>query len=137
MQVRRGDPRELVPGWAHAVVAEDWAEGMGASLRAGLDAVASATLADAVLVTLVDLPSASPEAERRVLAAVDGTASLARAVDDGRPAHPVLIGRDHWAALAATLVGDAGARGYLRANGAVEVDITGLGGADDIDVPAT
>ena len=55
----------------------------------------------------------------------------------GRPAHPVLIGRDHWAALAATLVGDAGARGYLRANGAVEVDITGLGGADDIDVPAT
>ena len=37
------------------VVAHDWAEGMGASLRTGLAAV-SATDAQAVVVTLVDLP---------------------------------------------------------------------------------
>ena len=94
-----GDPRESVPAWAEVAVAEDWADGQSASLLAGLAAVAE-TEVDAVLITLVDLPGASPEAERRVLGALAGTASLARAVDSGRPAHPVLIGRDHWRRLA-------------------------------------
>lgn len=116
------------------VVAERWREGQSASLRAGLEAAAG-TDVEAVLVTLVDLPGASGEAERRLLGVFDGAASLARAVDGGRPAHPVLIGRDHWAALAASLSGDRGARDYLRAHGAVDVDITGLGGADDVDSP--
>jgi CTP:molybdopterin cytidylyltransferase MocA len=39
------------------VVAEDWAEGMGASLRAGLVAVGDP---DAVLVSLVDRPTSAP-----------------------------------------------------------------------------
>lgn len=116
------------------VVAEDWAEGVSASLRAGL-AAAQQTTADAVLVTLVDLPSLQVEAVTRLLAHATGPDALARAVDAGRPAHPVLIGRNHWAPLAAALTGDAGARAYLRTNDAVPVDVTGLGGADDVDHP--
>jgi CTP:molybdopterin cytidylyltransferase MocA len=116
------------------VVARDWAEGMSASLRAGLTAAAE-TEADAVLVTLVDLPHLAVEAATRVLALATGPDALARAVDDGRPAHPVLIGRAHWAPLVASLGGDRGAREYLRANGAVLVDVTGLGGGDDVDHP--
>src|SRR3954447_5096980 len=43
---------------AHVVVADDWAEGLGASLRRGLRALAAedAPHAAAALVTLVDLP---------------------------------------------------------------------------------
>src|SRR5215217_5375229 len=42
-------------GRSRLVLAEDWAEGMGASLRAGLtDAAGAAEEADAVVVTLVD-----------------------------------------------------------------------------------
>ena len=126
---------DAVPGWARMIVADDWAAGQSASLRAGLEAVAL-TDAAAVLITLVDLPDASVEAERRVLGAFDGTASLARAVDDGRPAHPVLIGRDHWGPLADSLRGDRGARDYLRTTGARPIDVTGLGGADDVDLAA-
>lgn len=135
-------PRSLLPG-SHeggngesrrVVIAGDWAQGVSASLRAGLVAAAE-TDADAVLVTLVDLPSLQVEAVTRVLAHATGPDALARAVDGGRPAHPVLIGRHHWASLATTLAGDAGARAYLRANDAVPVDVTGLGGADDVDHP--
>ena len=50
----------------------DWDEGMGASLRAGLTALARSShegegCVDAVLVTLVDLPDLSPEVVARVL----------------------------------------------------------------------
>lgn len=126
------DPRSLVPDGAQVVVAEDWAEGMSASLRRGL-AAATETDATAVLVTLVDLPHLLPEALHRVTAAASGPAALARAVDGGHPGHPVLIGRDHWPALAASLAGDTGARAYLTAAGAVLVDCTGLGSGRDVD----
>ena len=77
-------------GRSRLVVAEDWAEGMGASLRAGLaDADRDA---DAVVVTLVDLPDVTAEVVRRVVAAATGPAGLARAAYDGKPGHPVLLG---------------------------------------------
>ncbi len=41
---------------------------------------------------------------------------LAAAIYEGRRGHPVLIGRAHWDALRPTLVGDVGARTYLRAH---------------------
>ncbi|WP_461049378.1 nucleotidyltransferase family protein [Terrabacter koreensis] len=54
------------------VTCPDWDEGMGASLRAGLTALARSThegegCVDAVLVTLVDLPDLTPEVVARVL----------------------------------------------------------------------
>ena len=77
------------------VVAEDWAAGMSASLRAGLSSV-DGSGASAALVSLVDLPDVTAEVVRRVVAAAAGADHLARATYDGRPGHPVLIGRDHW-----------------------------------------
>jgi CTP:molybdopterin cytidylyltransferase MocA len=120
----------LVPPEATTVIARDWAEGQSASLRAGLEACGTAV---AAVITLVDLPDLNPLAVRRVLGA-PGSADLRRATYAGRPGHPVLIGRDHWDALLADLIGDAGAGRYLAGHGVVEVDCTDLGGGQDIDV---
>ncbi|WP_405959974.1 NTP transferase domain-containing protein [Streptomyces sp. NBC_00024] len=93
----------------------DWAEGMGSSLRAGLESL-TGTDADAALVSLVDQPGIGPEAVARVLAACEPGGALAAAAYDGRRGHPVLLGAAHWAAVAATATGDRGARAYLKAH---------------------
>ncbi|MDF3143388.1 MULTISPECIES: nucleotidyltransferase family protein [unclassified Streptomyces] len=91
----------------------DWAEGMGSSLRAGLDSLAG-TGARAALVSLVDQPGIGQEAVARVLAAYEDETSLASAAYDGVRGHPVLFGAAHWAGIAATATGDRGARAYLK-----------------------
>ena len=68
-----------------------------ASLRAGLGALAGR--ADAAVVTLVDLPDVRADVVRRVSTAAPARATLARATYEGRPGHPVLLGRDHWAGV--------------------------------------
>ncbi|WP_262848341.1 nucleotidyltransferase family protein [Mumia quercus] len=125
---------------ASFVVAEEWASGMGASLRAGLQALAAdAPDVDAALIMLVDLPDVGPEVVRRLVAYTAGVddpgAVLARATFDGRPGHPVLIGRDRWAAMAATLSGDEGGRRYLREHEAVAVECGDLAAGQDHDTP--
>lgn len=97
----------------------DWAEGMGSSLRAGLESL-TGTGADAALVSLVDQPGIGPEAVARVLAAHGSRGSrgsLVAAAYDGVRGHPVLFGADHWAGIAATATGDRGARAYLKEHG--------------------
>ena len=125
---------ELVPRGAIPVVATDWHEGQSASLKVGLAAAATSS-ADAVLLTLVDLPGQTAEAGKRVIAAgaEDGREALARAHYDGEPGHPVLIGRDHWGELGESLSGDMGARDYLRNHLTLEVDCSDLGGGADVD----
>lgn len=123
--------RLLGAGEVHVVVAEDWAEGMGASLRAGLAALP--TDASAVVVSLVDLPDVTAEVVRRVLAVGDGPATLARAAYDGRPGHPVLLGRDHWAGIAEQADGDAGARAYLAERDVTSVECADLATGRDVD----
>jgi CTP:molybdopterin cytidylyltransferase MocA len=91
----------------------DWEQGMGSSLRAGLDSLIG-TGARAALVSLVDQPGIGPEAVARVLAAYAGEESLASAAYDGLRGHPVLFGAAHWAGIAATATGDRGARAYLK-----------------------
>ncbi|QOV34612.1 nucleotidyltransferase family protein [Streptomyces ferrugineus] len=91
----------------------DWAEGMGSSLRAGLDSLAG-TGARAALVSLVDQPGIGPEAVARVLAAYEDDTSLVSAAYDGVRGHPVLFGAAHWAGIAAAATGDKGARAYLK-----------------------
>jgi CTP:molybdopterin cytidylyltransferase MocA len=130
-----GQVQALVPSLAEIVVASDWAEGMGASLRAGLRAAqqrASTTVA--AIITLVDTPGVTPEtvARLRGRAAVD---VLARASYDGVPGHPVLIGRDHWAGVIESAIGDAGARTYLAGRGVLLVESADLGSGEDIDTP--
>ncbi|MFJ9114317.1 MULTISPECIES: nucleotidyltransferase family protein [unclassified Streptomyces] len=92
-----------------------WEEGMGSSLRAGLDSLAG-TGARAALVSLVDQPGIGVEAVRRVLAAYEDDGSLASAAYDGVRGHPVLLGAAHWAGIAESASGDRGARAYLRAH---------------------
>ncbi|MFJ8464695.1 nucleotidyltransferase family protein [Streptomyces swartbergensis] len=91
----------------------DWEQGMGTSLRAGLDSLAG-TDAAAALVSLVDQPGIGPEAVARVLKAYEGEESLVSAAYDGVRGHPVLFGAAHWAGIAATASGDRGARAYLK-----------------------
>ncbi|MFF4627550.1 nucleotidyltransferase family protein [Streptomyces griseorubiginosus] len=90
-----------------------WGEGMGSSLRVGLDSFAG-TPARAVLVSLVDQPGIGAEAVRRVLGTYEDETSLASAAYDGVRGHPVLLGSAHWAGIAATATGDQGARAYLK-----------------------
>ena len=122
--------RALVPAGVGVVVADDWAEGMGASLRAGLSALADS---DAVLVTLVDLPDVGADVVRRLVAGAEDVRALARATYDGRPGHPVLFGRDHLAGAAASAHGDTGAREYLAAHEAALVECGDLATGYDVD----
>ncbi|MER6183518.1 nucleotidyltransferase family protein [Streptomyces sp. NPDC001652] len=91
----------------------EWEQGMGSSLRAGLDSF-SGTNVRAALVSLVDQPGIGPEAYARVLGAYTSPGSLVAAAYDGVRGHPVLFGSDHWAGIAATATGDRGARAYLE-----------------------
>jgi CTP:molybdopterin cytidylyltransferase MocA len=116
-------------------VADDWAEGMGASLRTGLRALggSSAPGVPGVVVSLVDLPDLVPEVVARVIAAAAGPAALARASYDGKPGHPVLIGRDHWAGVIETAVGDQGARAYLSSREVTLIECGDLASGLDVD----
>jgi CTP:molybdopterin cytidylyltransferase MocA len=116
------------------VVADDWALGMGASLRTGLGALPRD--ADGALVTLVDLPDVGDAVVRRVLGSGVLRSALARASYDGRVGHPVLIGADHWAGVAATASGDRGARDYLATHEVTLVECGDLASGRDVDSPA-
>jgi CTP:molybdopterin cytidylyltransferase MocA len=125
-----------------ATDARAWADGLSASLAHGVRAAVEAG-ADVVVVTLVDLPGLRPEAVERLRAGAHRR-TLAQAFYDGRPGHPVVVGTDHAEALIAALTAgreddaahaDRGARAFLAANGATEVDCSDLGGGDDVDRP--
>src|SRR5919205_123985 len=91
---------------------------------------------DAALITLVDMPGMTPAALERMAghAAAD---ALAVATYDGVRGHPVLLGREHWAGVAASISGDEGARRYLATHQVTEVDCTGLADPVDLDTPPT
>lgn len=118
---------------AAPVVAADWAEGLSASLRAGLAALA-VTDAPAAVVVLVDLPDVGAAVVARLRAGA-GPATLRRATYDGRPGHPVVLGRDHWAGVAATATGDEGAREYLATHEVEAVECGDLATGADVDRP--
>ena len=116
------------PRITHAV-ADDWANGLSASLRRGLS---EASGSDA-LITLVDLPGLPLEVVERVLAAAG---PLRQAVFAGRPGHPVFVAGTHQHPLAASAAGDEGARAYLVAHGVTEVECSDLWDGSDVDTSA-
>lgn len=124
------EARALLPADQRVVVAEDWDEGMGASLRVGLEALGPDV--EAAVIHLVDLPDVGSDVVARVVAA-GSDSGLARAAYHGVPGHPVLIGRDHWAGVVEAAVGDQGARGYLKAHDVRLVECGDLAGGDDVD----
>ena len=117
------------------VVNPDWASGMGSSLRAGLHALTGSG-ADAVVVLLVDMPGVTPDAVRRI-AALAAPDALALGGYGDRRGHPVLLGRGHWAGVAASATGDRGARDYLRAHAdaVAVVPVDDVADDTDLDVP--
>lgn len=119
----------------HAVVAPDWATGMGASLRTGLAALPAG--ARACVVALADQPLVGAAAVRLLVDAWRAGAVAAVATYAGRARNPVLLDRSTWDAVAAAAVGDGGARAWLRAHPAdvTSVDCDGTGRPDDIDTP--
>jgi CTP:molybdopterin cytidylyltransferase MocA len=118
------------------VVAHDWAEGMGASLAAGLGHAQHGDQTRC-LVTLVDLPDVGRDVVRRLLAEPDTDDVLARAAYDGAPGHPVLLGRTHWPGVLAVSKGDKGARDYLRSHEHTEVECGDLATGRDVDSAPT
>jgi CTP:molybdopterin cytidylyltransferase MocA len=122
------------------LVADGWDQGMGTSLRAGLEELPRRRGANAaVLVTLVDLPDVGPAVYGRVAdewrAAGGRPDALLRATFAGEPGHPVLIGRDHWQPLVAELAGDIGAQRYLARHTVREVSCEDLATGRDTDRP--
>ncbi|MFC8708774.1 NTP transferase domain-containing protein [Streptomyces sp. NPDC057197] len=115
----------------------DWEQGMGSSLRAGLDSLAGSG-ARAALVSLVDQPGIGAVAAARVRAAFRDETSLVSAAYDGVRGHPVLFGAAHWAGIAASATGDRGARGYLKehAGRMVLIECADVARPYDIDTEA-
>ena len=107
------------------VVAEDWADGQSASLRAGVAALRGE---DRVLVLLGDMPFVTREAIDGVLA-LPGTG---RATYHGRPGHPVVLGADVLPRVA-QLRGDTGANELLEHCATFEA--SHLCDPTDIDTP--
>jgi CTP:molybdopterin cytidylyltransferase MocA len=124
-----------VPAPAVAVFAPDWAQGLSASVQAGLDAAREGAC-DFLVLHTVDTPDIGALVVERVLAAaVDAAGGIARAVYGGRPGHPVVVARRHWQAMAAALAGDEGARPFLSGrDDVVIVECGDLAGGADIDV---
>jgi molybdenum cofactor cytidylyltransferase len=129
--------RAALDGLAVDIVeAPDWAEGMAASLRAG---IAAAAHADAAVILLADMPEVGTEEIDRLIAAFDPAEGreIARAVsDDGTPGHPVLFGRRFFETLTG-LTGDRGARDVLRdaAEFVADVPTRGRSALTDLDTP--
>ena len=120
-------------GKAEVVVCEDWADGQAASLRCGIEAVADA---EAAVLTLGDMPRITPQVIARFadLAVRHGAQARARAVYDGMPGHPVVLGREYFSQIA-ELRGDVGARAVLKAIGAHAIECSQLCSAADVDTP--
>ena len=126
-----------VPG---AVVAHNpaWPEGLGSSLRAGLDRLTGPPALQAAAVLLVDQPGVTAGAVERVVSAVRGEDALVVATFSGRWGHPVVLGRTHWAEAAALAEGDRGARALLRRRAVevVEVECGDIASGKDVDTVA-
>ena len=96
------------------VVNPAYGEGLGASLRAGIEALEGADV-DGSLVVLGDMPWVRPEHVERVLDAFDprGPLSIVVPVHDRKRGHPVLWSARHFAEMR-KLAGDVGARALLE-----------------------
>ena len=118
------------------VHAADHAEGMAASLRAGIAALPADTTA--VFVFLADMPAIPPNLAARLSQALDESGAAAAAPFlHGEQGHPVLFAAELFPALGA-LVGDRGARAILAGLGErlARLETEDPGVLLDVDRPA-
>jgi len=118
----------------HRVGVADAAEGIAASLRAGVAAVAREAIA--VLVVLADMPELRREDMARIIThAGAGREILRGASQTGRPGHPVLFPHREFARIL-DLRGDEGARAMLAKKASVRlVALPGRRALVDLDTP--
>jgi CTP:molybdopterin cytidylyltransferase MocA/xanthine/CO dehydrogenase XdhC/CoxF family maturation factor len=130
--------REALAGLPVQFVQNDnYAEGLSASLRAGLQALPAEL--DGAMVLLGDMPAITPELIGRVMAGFDpraGRSICVATAADGTRGHPVLWGRQHFQDMAA-LSGDRGARSLMAAHeqAIVEIDAGNQDPLIDLDTP--
>ena len=114
-----------------------WAEGMAASIRAGITTLQQFSRhLDAALIALCDQPAFSSDTIARLVAAQrESGRSIVAAHYAGRHGAPALFLREHFATLA-SLTGEEGARALLNENPQqiASVDLPEL--AIDLDTPA-
>jgi molybdenum cofactor cytidylyltransferase len=126
---RRGQAGRLV-----VVTAHDFAEGLSASLRAGLAALPPQ--ASGVLVFLGDMPVIPSDMPAQLAGALAAGALAAAPTCQGKRGHPVALSRSLFPALAG-LSGDRGARSVLEGLGEtltlIETDDPGV--LIDVDRP--
>lgn len=125
----------LGEGAGRIVHAADWGEGMAATLRTGIAALAPEC--PGVCVFLGDMPLAPVEMCDAMISAAEAVGYAARPRFAGRPGHPVAFTRAAFGDLMA-LHGDTGATGLLkqRTAGVAYIDTDDAGAVLDIDTPA-
>jgi molybdenum cofactor cytidylyltransferase len=118
---------------ARVVRAERAAEGMGASLAAGVDAAGAA---DGYVVALADMPWIAPPTIARIARALEQGATIAAPRHAGKRGHPVGFAASLRAELLA-LGGDEGAKRVLAAHRAALqlIDVDDPGVLRDVDRP--
>ena len=126
------------------VVNKDWQSGMGSSFLLGN---ATADPQDHLLIALVDQPGLTLRTVGRLLAAHRPGRITAASYGDGgadssatgtvRRGHPLLIDVGLRSAVAETVTGDAGARGFLQSHPELvdEVDCSDQSTGEDVDTP--
>lgn len=114
--------------------APDWAEGMAATLRSGIAALAPD--AKGACVFLGDMPLVPVDLCARLVEAAERAGYAARPRFEGKPGHPVAFTRAAFADLIA-LTGDQGATALLRArpDTVAYCDTADSGALLDIDTP--
>lgn len=117
---------------AEPVVCSDWADGIGASLKAGVEVLGDC---DAVAVALGDQPRLSGAAVARVVSQRGADELAVRATYGGVPGHPVLLERTLLDRVREMPGGDSGAGSLLHGVLLREVACDGLGSPDDVDTP--
>ncbi|WP_104134334.1 NTP transferase domain-containing protein [Cryobacterium sp. Y62] len=139
--------KDRPPASVRIVQATDWAEGLSASLRAGLRCAIEQPDLTAIAVIPVDVPDLNAATVARMISTNFGTTAapgatvlsantLRQARFARQPGHPVVIGRQHWTPLIDTLAGDTGARPYLRAHPVEHIECGDLGTGVDVDRPS-
>ncbi|MCU0944845.1 MAG: molybdopterin-binding/glycosyltransferase family 2 protein [Rubritepida sp.] len=116
------------------VHADDYAEGLSASLKAGIAALPPE--AEGVLVALGDMPLVDPAVMARLLAAFDPEEgrAIVQPTYRGKQGNPVLWGREFFGEMGA-ITGDVGARQLVgrHADRLVEVEVPDDGVLRDFD----
>ena len=119
---------------ARIIINEDWREGIGSSLRAGLAHISSLPEVESIMVTLVDLPGITAEAAAQILLT---PGEIVMSTFGGTPGHPVKFSRRHWRGIMDGAVGDVGAQVYLSTRSdVVFVELDEWASGKDIDTHA-